>query len=237
MTSSGTFVLLVSPAHISSFQWQMSIRIGIVTRHTHLSCFVLCTELISSRNTYQFPGTSVFVSLAFLFCMVVCENDRPIIGILTQPAFVTDLVYVILNYSHLIFVISNSDGGLASYGNAYIAASYVKYIEVRECARSNRNNCKLLADILSSAQSAGARVVPIFFNQTTSQLQSLLGSINGVLFPGGGASFSGVYLNAAETIWNYVLYANSHGDYFPLWGTCKNLIRINEERIFGGGLW
>jgi len=127
-------------------------------------------------------GIIFIVGLAFLIAAASSVNNRPIIGILTQP----------------------TDGGLASYGNAYIAASYVKYIE-----------------------SGGARVVPIFYNQTTAQLQALLGSLDGVLFPGGGAPFSGVYWNAAQTIWNYTLWANSHNDYFPLWGTCQGFEQIS----------
>jgi len=108
------------------------------------------------------------------------ENDRPIIGILSQPT------------------------SLTQYGNAYIAASYVKYVE-----------------------GAGGRAAPIFFNLSSSELSSLLGSLNGVLFPGGGASFTGVYWNTVQAIWNFVLQSNAQGNYYPLWGTCQGHEQIS----------
>jgi len=42
-----------------------------------------------------------------IFSIVFCLNERPIVGILTQP----------------------TDGALANYGSSYIAASYVKFVE------------------------------------------------------------------------------------------------------------
>jgi len=107
------------------------------------------------------------------FCLAVCENNSPIIGILTQP----------------------STGGHKSY----IAASYVKFIE-----------------------SAGARVVPIFHNAPVSELKALFSSINGILFPGGGADLgpSTPIYKAAKFMYDLALQANDNGDYFPLQGHC-----------------
>ncbi|XP_062501061.1 gamma-glutamyl hydrolase A-like [Corticium candelabrum] len=86
------------------------------------------------------------------------------------------------------------------HGNMYLAASYVKYVE-----------------------SSGARVVPIFINHTESELKFILGSINGVLFPGGGASLkpngSG-FIDTAMRIYDYFVEENLAGRFFPLWGTC-----------------
>ena len=64
-----------------------------------------------------------------------------------------------------------SDDDFLPYGNAYIAASYVKFIEVRL-------GYDLEGTVLT-LQSAGARVVPIFYNATQEQLGALLTSING----------------------------------------------------------
>jgi len=75
----------------------------------------------------------------------------------------------------------------------YIAASYVKYIEA-----------------------SGARVVPIDYYATTAELDALLPSLNGVLFPGGGSAFP----SSAQHTFNKVKEFNDAGDYFPLWGTC-----------------
>ncbi|XP_026791633.3 gamma-glutamyl hydrolase isoform X1 [Pangasianodon hypophthalmus] len=102
-------------------------------------------------------------------------NDSPVIGVLAQEVY------------------SPSPGK-----NAYIAASYVKYLE-----------------------SAGARVVPVMINRTEEEYTILFRSINGILFPGGGASiFSSGYAKAAGIFYKLALEANSKGDYFPVWGTC-----------------
>ncbi|XP_006818029.2 gamma-glutamyl hydrolase-like [Saccoglossus kowalevskii] len=61
-------------------------------------------------------------------------HDKPIIGVLSQK----------------------TDEEKAFYGNTYIAASYVKFLE-----------------------SSGARVVPILVNQSNSYYQHLFNSING----------------------------------------------------------
>ncbi|XP_067305641.1 gamma-glutamyl hydrolase [Pseudorasbora parva] len=82
--------------------------------------------------------------------------------------------------------------------NSYIAASYVKFLE-----------------------SAGARVVPLRINRSDEEYTRLFKSINGVLFPGGGASIeSSGYSKAASVFYRLALEANSNGDYFPIWGTC-----------------
>lgn len=75
----------------------------------------------------------------------------------------------------------------------YIAASYVKYLE-----------------------SSGARVVPINFFASEDELDALLGQLNGVLFPGGGAS----YPAAAQYTYDRIKAMNAAGDFMPLWGTC-----------------
>ena len=50
---------------------------------------------------------------------------------------------------------------------SYIAASYIKW-----------------------AESAGARVVPVHYDASQVEIVTLLGQINGLLFPGGGADLS-----------------------------------------------
>lgn len=75
----------------------------------------------------------------------------------------------------------------------YLAASYVKYLEA-----------------------AGARVVPVNYYATAAQLDTMLRSVNGVLFPGGGSSFP----SSAQYVYDKVKVMNDAGDFFPLWGTC-----------------
>jgi len=91
-----------------------------------------------------------------------------------------------LNVRPIIGILSQpTDGDLTKYGSQYIAASYVKYIE-----------------------SAGARVVPILYDSGVTNITTLLGYINGILFPGGGSDLTGTYLTAVQTIYNYVIQAN-----------------------------
>jgi gamma-glutamyl hydrolase len=120
-------------------------------------------------------------SLLLLLCIGVgiCVgiNNRPIIGIYTQP----------------------SDPSTKQFGDEFIAASYVKFVE-----------------------SGGARVVPFSFSQSADEVATLFKSINGFLLPGGGVDF-GVehsYWDNLNLVWNLAIEANDNGDYFPIWGTC-----------------
>uniref|UniRef100_A0A673CV96 folate gamma-glutamyl hydrolase n=1 Tax=Sphaeramia orbicularis TaxID=375764 RepID=A0A673CV96_9TELE len=119
------------------------------------------------------------------------------------------------------------------FRTAYIAASYVKYLE-----------------------SGGARVVPVMINRTVKEYTKLFNSINGyiyvhyqqnhitfhyltfslifidngssylfrvgrILFPGGITSItSSGYQRAAQIFYDLAIEANKSGDYFPVWGTC-----------------
>jgi len=81
---------------------------------------------------------------------------------------------------------------------SYIAASYVKYIE-----------------------SAGARVVPVTTTMSSQEVEDIFNSVNGVLFPGGGASiFDSKYADNARRFVTLATEANKRGDFFPVWGTC-----------------
>jgi len=69
-------------------------------------------------------------------------------------------------------------------------------------------------------ESGGARVVPIVHSSSTDVIKEQFQSLNGVVFPGGSASFQGDFLNAAKTIYDLAIAANDAGDFFPIWGTC-----------------
>jgi len=104
-----------------------------------------------------------------------------------------------LNLRPIIGILTQpTDGPLTQFGSSYIAASYVKYIE-----------------------GAGGRVVPVFHNSTTEELDNIFNSINGILFPGGGADIDGTQLYvAAQYMYNKALKAFDNGDYFPVVGHC-----------------
>lgn len=83
---------------------------------------------------------------------------------------------------------------------SYIAASYVKFIE-----------------------GAGARVVPIWIGKNERYYEDILSKINGVLWPGGSASFTdsnGGYADAGYTIYKIAKRMNKNEDYFPILGIC-----------------
>ncbi|XP_078037873.1 gamma-glutamyl hydrolase-like isoform X2 [Augochlora pura] len=90
----------------------------------------------------------------------------------------------------------------SKYNNEYhsiIPASYVKFVE-----------------------GAGARVVPIRIGQRKSYYTNIMSKINGVLFPGGVASFRNRdgYADAAHHIIQIAKEMNDYGTHFPILGIC-----------------
>ncbi|KAI4333537.1 hypothetical protein L6164_018329 [Bauhinia variegata] len=90
-----------------------------------------------------------------------------------------------------------ASGRLSNATNAsYIAASYVKF-----------------------AESAGARVIPLIYNEPEEKLLKKLELVNGVIFTGGWAK-AGLYYETARKIFQKVLEKNDAENYFPLYGIC-----------------
>ena len=118
--------------------------------------------------------------IGLLFLLASCAFNQsippqePVIGIFTQT------------YEH-------------AEGKSYIAASYVKFIEM-----------------------SGAQVVPIFSFSETSEIKEILEKVNGVLFPGGAMEFSieNQWTKNADYILKYAKEENDQGRPFPLWFTC-----------------
>jgi hypothetical protein len=76
---------------------------------------------------------------------------------------------------------------------------------------------------------SGAQVVPIYSFSNTSDILTLLGKINGVLFPGniiyhsgGGMDFSmtNQWTKNADAIFKYAQDQNDKGNPFPIFATC-----------------
>ncbi|CAK9134155.1 unnamed protein product [Ilex paraguariensis] len=106
-----------------------------------------------------------------------------------------------LNYRPVIGIVSHpGDGASGRLNNAtnasYIAASYVKFVE-----------------------SAGARVIPLIYNEPPEILYKKLNLVNGVLFTGGWAK-SGLYFQVVEAIFKKALKKNDAGDHFPVLAIC-----------------
>ncbi|GMY33411.1 gamma-glutamyl hydrolase 2-like isoform X3 [Fagus crenata] len=106
-----------------------------------------------------------------------------------------------LNYRPVIGILSHpGDGASGRLNNAtnasYIAASYVKFVE-----------------------SAGARVIPLIYNEPIEILFQKLNLVNGLLFTGGWAK-TGLYYQVVDRIFKKVLEKNDAGDHFPLYAIC-----------------
>lgn len=139
-------------------------------------------------------GLLLLVVLCLVAADVDEQNDRPIIGILTQPTYT-----------------------LQKYGPNYIAASYVKYLE-----------------------SAGARVVPVHHDAPPAVLREYFDNLNGILFPGGGASLDNTTLyNAGKFFYDLSIEAfDKSGEIFPIVGHCLGfelltIITSNDFNILG----
>lgn len=84
------------------------------------------------------------------------------------------------------------------YGDEFVESDYIKYLEA-----------------------FGARVVPMRGNESPEYYEKLFNSINGALFPGGGADlYSSNYFKIGKFMFNKAKQAFDKGDYFPIWGTC-----------------
>ncbi|RCV16928.1 hypothetical protein SETIT_3G177700v2 [Setaria italica] len=89
-------------------------------------------------------------------------------------------------------------GGRISNGTAtsYIGASYVKFVEA-----------------------AGARVIPLVYNEPEERLLEKLSLVNGVLFTGGSEK-QGVYFETIKKSFQYALDRNDAGEPFPVFAQC-----------------
>ena len=71
-------------------------------------------------------------------------------------------------------------------------------------------------------QSAGARVVPIYYDESDEDTLEKMGKISGVLMPGGG----GDYVAKGQFISDQARKMNDEGSFFPVWGTCLGFERL-----------
>lgn len=127
------------------------------------------------------------------------SNNQPLIGILSQPGDGDGGRSPRVNARGSDFRVS---GAHADDGNvSYIAASYVKWVE-----------------------SAGARPVPILYDDPDWLLEKKFLSVNGLLIPGGGLDLKpGRFFDAVDKLLKMALAANDRGDYFPVQGTCMGM--------------
>eukprot|EP00466_Bigelowiella_natans_P008780 jgi/Bigna1/55007/estExt_Genewise1Plus.C_480036 len=101
-----------------------------------------------------------------------------------------------LNLEPTIGILAQPRAGLKG---SYIAASYIKFVE-----------------------SAGARAVPIQYDLPEADLRKMFQSVNGILFPGGGANLANTttYAKTSKLFIDLAIQAKNEGDHFPIWATC-----------------
>jgi gamma-glutamyl hydrolase len=102
-----------------------------------------------------------------------------------------------------IYTQAHDEDNNLNTNTTYIAASYVKFIEM-----------------------SGAQVVPIYSFSETRQVLNLMEKVNGVLFTGGGLKkfdISDQWTKNAEAILNFAKTQNDNNNPFPIFGTCQGL--------------
>lgn len=156
-------ILRISLA-VRSVRSSESCRLSIIHNSLVLSDRVPVTKILKADETIIRPSSAL--------------NERPIIGILSQP------------------------GEPAPKGMSYIAASYIKWVEA-----------------------AGARVIPIYYDDSPEDVRHIFSIVNGVLIPGGGATLSPghMFYDTASLLVDLAIEANDNGDYFPVHGTCLGM--------------
>ncbi|CAI5983181.1 unnamed protein product [Closterium sp. NIES-65] len=147
-------------------------------------------------------------------------NDKPLIGILSQPGDGDGGKAPRVNLNQAV----DTPYDEGSYGGAevgrhravdtnvsYIAASYAKWVE-----------------------SAGARPVPLLYDEPVEVLRQKFDMINGLLIPGGGTDLvPGPFMSTVQLLLQWAKEANDRGDYFPVQATCMGFeamaIVISED--------
>lgn len=112
-----------------------------------------------------------------------------------------------INSAPVIAVLTQPADAFAGPGRQYLVASYVKWIE-----------------------SAGARVVPLFYNATDAELAVAFNSVSGLVLAGGHCEFHKTQYGN-NTVKLLEMAANSDSK-FPVWGTCQGFQQLNQ---YGSG--
>lgn len=83
-------------------------------------------------------------------------------------------------------------------------------------------------------EAAGARVVPVIYDQPQQSLDALQSKLNGILFTGGGLSLAeeSTYYRTAKRIYDNAVRYTEAGNPFTLWGTCMGFQLLH---ILGSG--
>ncbi|XP_074603175.1 gamma-glutamyl hydrolase A-like [Brevipalpus obovatus] len=87
----------------------------------------------------------------------------------------------------------------------------------------------------------GARVLPVYLNQTGTYYQNVIKQTNGLLLTGGGLDLSDPYANwyvsNARSLWNAAIESNEKGKYYPIFGICLGLELVTLLVLDGTWVW
>ncbi|KAK8938358.1 Gamma-glutamyl hydrolase [Platanthera zijinensis] len=85
--------------------------------------------------------------------------------------------------------------------------------------RNTTDASNIPASYVKFVESAGARVIPLIYNEPWDILSQKLELVNGVLFTGGWAK-TGLYFETIRRVFEVTLARNDAGDHFPLFAIC-----------------
>lgn len=122
------------------------------------------------------------------------KTDTPVIGVLSQETYSVNALFPEEEFQ------------------SYIAASYVKFLEM-----------------------GGARVVPIWIGRDRAYYEKVVNYTNGLFMPGGATWFnqSNGYADAGQHLYDIAKDRNARGDYFPVWGTCLGMELLVQASLNG----
>lgn len=85
--------------------------------------------------------------------------------------------------------------------------------------RNSSDTSNIPASYVKFVESAGARVIPLIYNEPWDIISQKLELVNGVLFTGGWAK-TGLYFETIKRVFEVTLARNDAGDHFPLFAIC-----------------
>lgn len=136
----------------------------------------------------------VLLALCFAVLQVCAVNNRPIIGVLATPLL---------------------SGGCETFLDDYVPSAH-------PTAPKEPTSC-FHSLYVKWLEGAGARVVPIRFDEDEDSIRELVSNLNGILFTGGGTPITDIQSQYMKTAGLLLKLAITADDHLPLWGTCMGL--------------
>ncbi|XP_073969598.1 LOW QUALITY PROTEIN: gamma-glutamyl hydrolase-like [Rhodnius prolixus] len=90
------------------------------------------------------------------------------------------------------------------------------------------NNSYIPSSYVKAVESSGARVVPIFINESLQYYQEMMAALNGIVLPGGNVNLTATtgFARSANIVFDIATQINDQGDHFPLLGVCQGMQKL-----------